>query len=97
MDSIHHIAIQVEDIAKAVAWYQERFNAELEYQDETWAMLRFENLRLAFVVATQHPHHFAIVRKDAADFGPLAPHRDGTISTYIKDCDGNPVEIMMPS
>lgn len=96
MDKIHHIAIQVKDISKAVAWYQQRFDVELEYQDETWAMLRFDNISLAFVVATQHPHHFAIVRGDAKKFGPLSPHRDGSHSTYIYDTDGNPVEVMQP-
>ena len=96
MDKIHHIAIVVSNIEKAIAWYTQRFDIEVGYQDETWALLKFDNLSLALVVASQHAAHFAIERSDAADFGPLKPHRDRTISTYMKDVDGNVVEVMLP-
>lgn len=47
LDTIHRTAIQVKDIAKAVTWYLERFACEIEYQDESWAMLKFANISLA--------------------------------------------------
>ena len=94
MDKIHHIAIQVEAIDKAVEWYASRFDVSVSYQDETWALLKFENLSLALVLPSQHPGHFAIEHEQAEKFGPLKPHRDGTESVYIKDPSGNAVEIL---
>lgn len=94
LDTIHHTAIQVKNIKAAVDWYTERFKCEIEYQDETWAMLKFANTSLAFVLAEQHPYHFAIVTSDLDSYGEPIPHRDGTASVYIKDLDGNNVEML---
>ena len=94
MDKIHHIAIQVESIAKSVDWYKENFDITVSYQDETWAMIDFENTSLALVMPEQHPFHFAIESKDAGSYGQLTEHRDGTASIYIKDIDGNNVEMI---
>jgi len=95
LDKIHHIAIQVDDIAQAVAWYQQNFNINVKYEDDTWAMLEFDNIKLALVVPYQHPYHFAVSRKDARSFGELKTHRDHTQSTHIKDPSGNVVEVML--
>ena len=94
MDKIHHIAIQVESIAKSVDWYKENFDITVSYQDETWAMIDFENTSLALVIPEQHPFHFAIESKEAESYGQLTEHRDGTASIYIKDIDGNNVEMI---
>ena len=94
MDTLHHIAITVTDIAKAVAWYQARFDVVTAHADESWALIRFEDCALALVLPDQHPPHFAIERADAASYGPLIPHRDGTASVYIKDPFGNVIEIL---
>ena len=94
MDKIHHIAIQVESIAKSVDWYKKNFDITVSYQDETWAMIDFENTSLALVIPEQHPFHFAIESKDAGSYGHLTEHRDGTASIYIKDIDGNNVEMI---
>lgn len=98
LDTIHHTAIQVKDIAKAATWYLERFACEVEYQDESWAMLKFSNTSLALVLPEQHPYHFAIVTDDLSPYGKSIPHRDGTASVYIKDEDENNVEMLtLPS
>ncbi len=94
LDILHHTAIQVKDIAKAVKWYQERFALEIEYQDESWAMLKFANTSLALVLKEQHPYHFAIVKDDLSPYGEAVKHRDGTSSVYIQDIDGNNVEML---
>lgn len=94
MDKIHHIAIQVDDVSSAVDWYQNRFDVAVSYQDETWAMLNFDNISLAIVVPGQHPPHIAIQNQQAERFGKLKPHRDGTESVYIKDPFDNAVEII---
>jgi len=94
LDRIAHIAISVPEIAPAVAWYTSTFRCTVTYQDATWAFLKFDNLELALVIPEQHPPHLAFVHEDAARFGPLKIHRDGTRSTYVKDPAGNAVEIM---
>jgi hypothetical protein len=94
LDSMHHVAISVDDIAKAVDWYTQTFRCEIAYQDPTWALLKFANLSMALVIPDQHPPHIAFSSPRAADFGELRPHRDGTRSVYIADPAGNAVEIM---
>ena len=58
LDKIHHTAIQVQNISKAVLWYTQHFKCKIEYQDSSWAMLKFANTSLALVSADQHPYHF---------------------------------------
>ncbi len=96
LDTLHHAAIRVKDVKETVEWYTKRFRCEVEYQDVSWAMLAFENVRLAFVIAEQHPPHIAIVG-DPAAFGEPKIHRDGTSSVYVKDPNGNNVEVMAPA
>ena len=96
LDALHHVAIQVENIARALKWYSENFNAEIVYLDDTWAMLRFENIYLALVIPGQHPPHIAIEHENAEAFGTLIRHRDGTESIYINDSEGNTLELMKP-
>ena len=72
----------------------DRFATRVLYQDPTWALLEFANVRLALILPRQHPPHIALRRADAESFGPLARHRDGTRSVYVKDSEGNSVEIM---
>ena len=68
-DSIHHVAIQVNDIERALEWYSSNFNTEVVYQDDTWAMLRFDNIYLALVIPGQHPPHIAIEHEGAESHG----------------------------
>lgn len=92
MDRIDHIAIQVDDIDRAVAWYTRRFACTVGYKDKTWAFIEFENIALALVTPDEHPPHFAVLTDDA---GPEAvTHRDGTRSVYVTDGDGNCVEML---
>ena len=93
LDTLHHAALRVKDVKETVEWYTQRFKCNVEYQDETWAMLAFENVRLAFVLAEQHPPHIAIVG-DPAAFGESKVHRDGTSSVYVKDPNNNNVEVL---
>ena len=94
MDALHHVAIGVHDLAVAVSWYRERFDCAVSYQDDTWALLRFENILLALVIPGQHPPHIAFTHPQAERFGPRTAHRDGTRSIYIADPAGNAVEIL---
>ena len=94
LDTVDHIAVAVNDVEKAVDWYRKAFKCEIEYQDKTWAFLRFQNIKLALVSPNQHPPHIAFLHENADQFGNLKTHRDGTRSIYIEDSAGNSVEIV---
>lgn len=91
---LHHVAIVVSDIAQAVAWYRDSLAPQVIYQDESWAMLRFANIDLALVLPGKPPPHLAVERADAAAYGALTRHRDGSESVYIKDPFDNVIEVM---
>ena len=44
MDKIHHIAIQVKNIKKAIKWYVEKFDANLDYEVKRFT--QFKKVRL---------------------------------------------------
>ncbi|HCC58188.1 MAG TPA: VOC family protein [Solibacterales bacterium] len=94
LDAVDHVAIAVPDVAAAVGWYRGKFRCEVAYQDETWALLTFANVRLALVIPEQHPPHLGMVSPHAEQFGLLKTHRDGTRSCYVRDVAGNAVEIL---
>jgi catechol 2,3-dioxygenase-like lactoylglutathione lyase family enzyme len=94
LDALHHVAVSVRDVGEAVDWYRRTFSCQLSYQDDTWALLEFANLKLALVTPEQHPAHLGFVSPRAETFGPLKRHRDGTRSCYITDPSGNTVEIL---
>jgi catechol 2,3-dioxygenase-like lactoylglutathione lyase family enzyme len=98
---IDHVAVPSNDIARGVAWYVERFGATVLYQDDTWAFLRMGEVKLALVTPTQHPPHVAVRVDESAleawsqEAGvSVDSHRDGTRGIYIKDPDGNAVELI---
>ena len=93
-DIIDHLAICTDDIAKSVIWYIDNFNCNILYQDKSWAMLEFDNVKLALVLPDQHPFHFAILKDDVESYGEPITHRDGSVSVYVKDRSGNNIEIL---
>lgn len=97
LDTIHHVAIPVPNVAEAVDWYTSRFNCCVDYIDDTWALLAFANTKLALVLPREHPPHFALSRPDAHKFGELVTHRDGLNSVYITDAFGNSIEVLEES
>lgn len=92
-DTLDHVAVSVKDVAGSVRWYTTHFKCRVVYQDPTWALLEFGNVRLAFVVPEQHPPHIAILG-DPKAYGQPKLHRDGTSSVYIQDPNGTNVEIL---
>jgi catechol 2,3-dioxygenase-like lactoylglutathione lyase family enzyme len=97
MDTMHHVAIEVKDIKEAVDTYTSKFACEVAYQDDTWAMLKFANIFMAFVLPGSHPPHVCFTKDDAENYGTLKTHRDGTETVYIGDGQGNAIEIMKTS
>lgn len=92
-DTVDHIAVSVSDVKGTVDWYLQNFSCKVVYQDETWALLEFANIRVAFVLPNQHPPHFALLR-DPAAYGEPKTHRDGTRSVYLNDPSGNAIEVL---
>lgn len=91
--ALDHVAISVSNVKDTVGWYTKQFDCTVKYQDETWALLEFANIRIAFVLPQQHPPHVAVLG-DPAAYGQPKTHRDGTRSVYLQDPSGNNVEIL---
>jgi catechol 2,3-dioxygenase-like lactoylglutathione lyase family enzyme len=90
-----HVAVNVTDIARSIDWYRSTLEASVLYQDDTWALLETGGLKIALTLRAQHPAHIAF------DLGPAPPaeflakakrHRDGSLSRYVVDPDGNAIE-----
>ena len=96
LDAVDHVALTGGNLAEALAWYTGRLRCSVVYQDDSWALLEFANLRLALMAERRHPPHVGLVRADAEAFGTLQAHRDGARSVYLTDPAGNSVEILAP-
>jgi catechol 2,3-dioxygenase-like lactoylglutathione lyase family enzyme len=90
-----HVALNVRNISRSVEWYTGTLGAQVLYKDETWAFLEAGGMKIALTLKSQHPAHLAF------DIGPEPPegfiakaerHRDGSISQYVTDPDGNAIE-----
>jgi hypothetical protein len=87
-----HVAQQVPDIAEAVEWQRSTVpGTTIVYQDPTWALVESGGIKMAFVLADQHPPHLAFRVDDeelerlAAEHGArIATHRDATRSIYLR-------------
>ena len=90
MKKIDHVAIQVNDIDESVKFYVNRFGCEIIHQDDTWAFLQFENIKLALVIEDEHPYHIAF----EVDEVEGVEHRDGSVSKYTEDLSGNSIELI---
>lgn len=97
-----HVAQQVPDIGEAVAWWRDTFpGVRVLHEDPTWALIEACGLKLAFVLADQHPGHLAW-RVDEAELERLASdgdheiraHRDGSRSFYVEGPGGQAVEVI---
>jgi catechol-2,3-dioxygenase len=90
-----HAALNVADISRSVAWYAEALGARALYQDQTWALLEVGGTKIALTLAREHPSHLAfdVGKNPSQDFLARArKHRDGSLSMYVTDPDGNAIE-----
>ncbi|MGD1927320.1 MAG: VOC family protein [Leptolyngbyaceae cyanobacterium] len=99
-----HVAICVQDINKAVEFYQS-LGMEVAWQDADWAYVKAGDDGLALLSPSyeQAGPHFGFVFSDRAEVDAaydrlkadgvyvtqIHDHRDGTASFYGKDPDGN--------
>ena len=94
LDYLDHVAIQVDNINLSIDWYLDKFKCKKIYSDESWGLIKFSNCMLALVKKEQHPPHFAILNNNLSQSKHTKIHRDGSISKYIIDTDGNNIEII---
>ena len=94
LDRVDHIAVQVTNIASAVAWYRERWDCEIEWSDNDRAMLKFDNVKLALVKADRYPAHVALVSDHPEKASASTVCVDGTSSSYMEDPWGNCIELL---
>ena len=92
---IDHIALQVKDICEGCEWYCHKFDVNVLYSDQSWALLEFDNIKLALVLPNQHKNHVA-VEVNSAKYPDLEfkQHRDGSNYHYLQDPWGNCVELI---
>jgi hypothetical protein len=81
-------------MSEAVNWYTMTLRCQVRYQDDTWALLDFANIKLALVVAHQHPPHIAVTTPHASAYSALQTHRDGARSVYINAPFGQTIELL---
>ncbi|MFN3927440.1 MAG: VOC family protein [Pseudanabaenaceae cyanobacterium] len=109
LNRIGHVAICVQDIPQAVAFYQ-NLGMELVWQDSDWAYLKAGRDGLALLSpsyqkATAHfgfvfadrqaiVEHHERLQAQGIKVGPIHDHRDGTASFYSQDPDGNLFEFL---
>lgn len=96
LQAVHHVAINVADIDRALKWYLNSFSCRVLQQEKTFAVLEFANLKLVLCLPSQEPPHLAYTRSDAASFGQLELRADGLRSTFLADVAGNMIEIAEP-
>ncbi len=104
MKRLGHVAVCVEDVAKAAEFYT-NLGMKLVWQDSDWAYLKAGNDGLALMSPEydQAGPHFGFVFSDRAEIdtayeklkadgvkvGKIHDHRDGTASFYGRDPFGN--------
>jgi catechol 2,3-dioxygenase-like lactoylglutathione lyase family enzyme len=94
---IDHIAILVDDLREAEAWYSHHMCAEVAFRDQKYIRLRVENTNIALIDNKYYPHaHVGILVENFEDLpteqGMTVHHRDGAIGVYVEDPFGNYLE-----
>lgn len=76
-------------------WYRYNLGAKVVYEDATWALLNVGGGKIALTLPRQHPGHIAfdVGAAPTVEFLKTArKHRDGSLSKYGVDPDGNAIE-----
>jgi len=97
-----HVALQVPDIAAAIAWWRGIVpGTKVLYEDDSWGLIEAGGSRVAFVSADEHPDHLAysvseveLERLASAHGREIASHRDGSRSFYLDAPGGHGVELI---
>ena len=97
MSTVDHIAILVDNLKIAEAWYLNKMDAFVSFRDEKYIRLTTKNTNIALIDKNHYEHaHFAILVDNKKDLpineGKVVEHRDGTVGVYVKDPFGNYLE-----
>jgi hypothetical protein len=92
--AVDHIALQSLKPSESAKWYSERFFGTIMYSDEEWALVKFDNISVAFVLPDAHPSHIAFEVKTIIDDSGFGRHRDGSMFKYERDKWGNTYELI---
>ena len=87
LDTMDHVAVSVANVAETVNWYKQHFQCQVAYQDDTWALVEFANIRLAFVLPSQHPDHFAVLGDPSVfgdEFPPMRQAMSQSIASFAR-------------
>ena len=63
-DTVDHIAVAVSDVKGTVDWYLKNFKCQVTYQDNSWALLEFANIRVC--AAATAPAAFCVAAGSCA-------------------------------
>jgi len=96
---LHHIAFETSDIQRSLEWYKKTWDANVLYEDQSWALIEMGGTKIAFVTPDHHPPHigFEVNRcfiEENIDKLDFKYHRDGSKYCYIKDPDNNVIEVL---
>jgi len=91
---VDHIALQSSEPSESAKWYSERFSGKVMYSDKEWALVKFDNINVAFVLPDEHPGHIAFEVQSIMDNDGFSGHRDGTMFKYKRDKWGNVYELI---
>ena len=98
-----HIAISTQNIKATIGFYVSNFiGTEVLYEDATWALLNCGGVKIALVHPDEHPEHitFAVSSREELQFeaakhqASIKIHRDRSESFYMRDPEGNAVEVV---
>lgn len=111
VERLGHVAIRVEDMDRAVAFYS-RLGMEMVWKADDWCYLEATKSRDGLALLGPNYKaagpHFAFHFKDRAEVdvvhdqlkasgvavGAVHDHRDGTASFYLRDPEGNWLEML---
>ncbi len=93
---LDHVALNVSNIDNAASWYKENLGADVIYKDESWAMLKVGDSKIALTLAGEHPPHLGFSVEELSDIPSknVSYHRDGSAYLYAIDLDGNVIEFV---
>ena len=95
-----HVAINVKNIEASTQWYVDNLSGQILYQDDTWALLKCFDCKIALTLKKQHPPHICFeineeIRHEKFKDKNFRQHRDGSSSCYVRDLDGNIIEYLL--
>ena len=92
---IDHIAFIVKNIDEGSIFYSKKLGMEINFKYHDWALLSNDSLTLALTLEGCHPYHIAVrceTLDEVEEKGYPKEHRDGSVSCYEKDDNGNAIE-----